>query len=82
MLNVKHSNQSLNILKRIDKTNAKQILNKIKQLRKKPIIHDSKRIINRNLFRIRVGKYRVLYEIDHENNILGIEKIDKRARVY
>lgn len=82
MLDVKYSNHSLNILKHLDKTTAKRILSKIEQLRKKPIIHDSKRIINRNIFRIRVGKYRVLYEIDHENNILGIENIDKRSKVY
>jgi len=34
------------------------------------------------IFRIRVGDYRILYEIDYEINQIGIIKIDKRSRVY
>ena len=30
------------------------------------------------LFRIRVGDYRILYEVNHKGNLIGIVKIDKR----
>ena len=34
------------------------------------------------LYRIRVGKYRILYEIDKEQNQILIIKVDKRERMY
>ena len=37
---------------------------------------------SKSLFRIRVGDYRILYEVDYRNNLIGIVKIDKRPRVY
>jgi len=82
MLEIKYSNQCLKVLKRLDKALAKRILDKIEILQNTPVIHDSKKVENTNLFRIRIGSYRVLYEVDHKNNLLGIVKIDKRDRVY
>ncbi len=34
------------------------------------------------LFRVRVGDYRILYEVDYKSNIIGVVLIDKRSRVY
>jgi len=54
------------------------------KLVEKPILHDSKRIIGikENLFRIRVGKFRVLYRVDYENRHIVITKIDSREHIY
>ncbi len=82
MLKVEYSKQSCKFLKQVDRNNAKRILTKINRLRINPIIHDSKRIENSNLFRVRVGKYRILYEVDFKNEIIGIVKIDKRSKIY
>lgn len=82
MFFIEYSNQAIRFLKKADKILAKRILAKIEKLKDFPILHDSKRIENENLFRIRIGGYRVLYEINHKNNKLGIVKIDKRAKVY
>ncbi|MEM2259425.1 MAG: type II toxin-antitoxin system RelE/ParE family toxin [Candidatus Thermoplasmatota archaeon] len=35
-----------------------------------------------NLYRIRLGKHRILYEIDRENNRVIIIKIEKRSKIY
>lgn len=35
-----------------------------------------------NFFRVRVGKYRILYEVHREPNIVLVTKLDKRSRVY
>jgi mRNA interferase RelE/StbE len=35
-----------------------------------------------NTYRIRVGEYRIVYEVDKIENIIRILKIDKRGRVY
>ena len=48
-----------------------------------PIIHDTKTVEgSKGLFRIRVGDYRILYEVDYRNNLIGVIKIDKRRRIY
>jgi mRNA interferase RelE/StbE len=35
-----------------------------------------------HLYRIRIGNYRVLYEIDDTNRRIMVLKIDRRSRVY
>ena len=82
MLEVKYSNQATRFLKKSDKILAKRILKKIEELRGNPFPKDIKTIEPENLFRIRIGKIRILYEVDHQNNLLGIIKIDKREKVY
>ncbi|MCK4476873.1 MAG: type II toxin-antitoxin system RelE/ParE family toxin [Methanophagales archaeon] len=55
----------------------------MEKLRENPIIHDTKTVEgSKGLFRVRVGDYRILYEVDYRNNLIGIIKIDKRPRVY
>ncbi|KAF5410404.1 MAG: hypothetical protein C5S43_04800 [Candidatus Methanocomedens sp.] len=57
---------------------------KIEKLKHDPISHDSKIVegYSEKLFRVRVGDYRILYEVDYNGNLIGIIKIDKRSRVY
>ncbi len=84
MFDIKYSKQAVKFLKSLDKKLVSRILIKIEKLREEPIQHDSKRIegYNKKLFRIRVGDYRILYEVDHKGNLIGIIKIGKRSRVY
>lgn len=83
MLEISYSNQSKKFLKNAEKTVAKRIVKKIEGLASEPVIHDTKTIQgSKGLFRVRVGDYRILYEIDYENNLIGIVKIDKRERIY
>ena len=52
-------------------------------LKETPFIHDAKSIIgSEKQFRIRVGKYRIIYEADSVNNVINIIKIGKRGNVY
>ena len=83
MFDVKHSNQSEKFLKKTDKTLAKRLLEKIEKLREEPIIHDTKSVEgSKGIFRVRVGDYRILYEVDYTHKLIGIVKIDKRPRAY
>lgn len=80
---VKHSNQSRKFLEKCDKILAGRIAVRIDSLREQPITRDAERIKNtERLFRTRVGDYRILYEVDYRENLVGIVKIDKRPRVY
>lgn len=60
----------------------RRIAEKLEELQNNPFPHDMKRIEGDSLFRIRVGKVRILYEVDYVHKQIGIVKIDKRERVY
>ena len=78
-----YSRRSTNFLKNADKVLVKRLIVKIEKLRKDPIIHDTKTVEgSKGVFRVRVGDYRILYEVDYKNNLIGIVKIDKRPKVY
>ena len=68
----------------MDKSSIIRILNKIEFLQKNPSPPNSKTIkgVKERLFRVRVGDFRILYEVDFKKAIIGIVKIDKRSRVY
>jgi len=83
MFSIKFSNQPKKFLKKSDKKVTMRIIEKIELLEYRPVIHDSKKIIGEiGAFRIRIGDYRVLYEVDWNNKIILIDKIDKRSRAY
>ncbi len=83
MFEISYSRHSNKVLQTLDKHLAERILEKIKLLQHYPISHDTKRIEGQQRkFRLRVGKYRVLYEIDWDNGLIIIENIDKRSRIY
>ena len=80
---VSDSNRSKKFLRKADKVIVKRVIEKIEKLRENPVIHDTKTVEgSKGLFRVRVGDYRILYEVDYKNNLLGIIKIDKKPRVY
>jgi mRNA interferase RelE/StbE len=76
------ANQADRFLKKAEQTLAGRITEKLKDLRFCPIPSDAKRLFNSRLWRIRVGDYRILYEVDFDRKTIGIEKIDHRSRVY
>ena len=82
MFEIYFSSQSRKFLKQHDPKDSERILSKIKKLQEMPIMHDSKRIQGTNYFRIRIGKFRVVYEVDYKTKILGIVSINKRSRAY
>ncbi len=84
MFDIKYSKQAIKFLKSLDKKLVLRILKKIEALREKPIQHDSKTVegYSEKLFRVRIGDYRILYEVDYETNLVGVVRIEKRARAY
>lgn len=84
MFEVKYSNNAERFLKKAEKQIVKRILKKIEKLREEPFPSKVKRVkgVEEKLFRVRVGDYRILYEIDNDNNLIGIVNIDKRETIY
>ena len=84
-MKIEFSNQSSKFLKRLDKKLLLRIFNKLEILKENPIPSDAKfirRENNEKVFRIRIGKIRVLYKIKKTEKVILVSKIDKRERVY
>ena len=71
-------------LKKLDNSVSQRIIESIERLAEDPIPPYSKRIIGikEKVFRIRVGKFRVLYRVNYKNFCLVVIDIDTRERVY
>ena len=84
MFDVKYSNQATKFLKKADKILIKRLIKKIEELRVEPILRETIIVegYKEKTYRVRVGDYRILYEVDRAMNLVGIVKIDKRPRVY
>ena len=84
MFEIKFDNQPEGFLKKCDKILFERIKNKLEELKDNPVPHDSKRVVGYELltFRIRIGKYRVLYRINYKENLIVVVKIDHREKIY
>lgn len=83
MLEIKLDKQPEKFLKKCEKVLCERIISKIEELKSNPVPHNSKRIAGSCtlMFRIRIGKYRVLYEVDYKDQMIGIIKIEHREKV-
>ncbi|OGI20858.1 MAG: hypothetical protein A3B68_10035 [Candidatus Melainabacteria bacterium RIFCSPHIGHO2_02_FULL_34_12] len=61
---------------------AEQIINKIRLLTHNSRPMGVKKLKNNTSYRIRVGVYRVIYEIDDRNKIVTVYKIRHRKDIY
>jgi len=70
-------------LEDLPKTEIQKILSKIEKLSSHPYPHGYTKIKGHsNLFRIRVGNYRVVYSVYKEEVIIDIVRISHRKDVY
>lgn len=75
-MEIKYSKQSIKFLKKQDMPTRKRIVSAINQLPS----GDVKALQGRNGYRLRVGDFRIIFDID--GNILYIEKIANRGQIY
>lgn len=75
-MDIQYSKQAIKFLKKQDKPTRKRIVTAINFLP----AGDVKRLQGQNGYRLRVGDYRVIFDI--HGNILYIEKIGNRGQVY
>ena len=59
-------------------------MERIRELKNNPFPQDIKRVVGEEgkVFRIRVGKHRITYEVYAENNNINIVKVGKRNEIY
>jgi len=73
--------RNLEEIRRLPKQHIRRILEAIEGLATDPHPPDSKKIQGHDLWRTRVGVYRILYQIDGENRIVNTYRISHRRSV-
>jgi len=78
---VKWTETSLNQLKKLDKTIAERIIDKVDKIRETPFKF-VKKLKEFNLFRLRVGDYRVIMSIEKNKMIIFVLEVGHRRVIY
>jgi len=76
--------QADKFLRKCEKNLFDRIVKKIEELKTNPVPHDSKRVqgYSEPTFRVRIGDYRALYRVNHDEKRIVVVKVDKRDKVY
>jgi mRNA interferase RelE/StbE len=84
MYTVTFKPSALKELSNINNKDAKKIFQKITELENEPRPVNCKKLVgsNENLYRIRVGVYRVIYMIDDGIKIVDIRGVGHRKDIY
>ena len=69
-------------LRGIPRHDVKRILKSIEGLSENPLPQNARSLTGRDAYRLRVGRYRVIYAIDSEEVVILIIKIGHRGGVY
>ncbi|WP_295888995.1 type II toxin-antitoxin system RelE/ParE family toxin [uncultured Thiohalocapsa sp.] len=84
MYRVSYKRQATRLPARMSAVDRKRILTALEQLARSPrsIDLDTKRLEGRNGFRLRVGGWRVLYDLDDDRLIVLVLQIGSRGDAY
>jgi mRNA interferase RelE/StbE len=69
-------------IRRLPKPHIRRILEAIESLSNDPHPSGSKKIQGHDLWRVQVGVYRIIYQIDDENQIVNTYRIGHRKGIY
>ena len=69
-------------LRSVPNADVRRILNRIEQLAENPRAEDCIKLTGQDVYRVRVGMYRILYEIKDEVLVVDLIKVGHRSRVY
>ena len=75
-------NRAKREIKRFPKEILRRIIPTIEELKLNPRPTGVKKLIEKNGWRIRIGKYRILYTIDDKNKVVTVYRIRHRKEVY
>jgi mRNA interferase RelE/StbE len=70
-------------LRGIPKSIAVHILNRIDELSTEPVTVQAKKLSGtERMYRLRVGEYRIIYEVDHKDSVITVHYIRHRREAY
>ena len=82
MYELMYSASALKQLEKLDKPIKERILITLERLRIRPESCDIKKLVGMSGFRLRVGDYRVIFDIEKEKVLIFILQIGHRKNIY
>jgi mRNA interferase RelE/StbE len=84
MYRVLFSRDSINVLRRMPRNTARLIRSKVDGLAQDPYAPNNnvKKLVGRPGYRLRVGDWRVIYDLNNGLRILSVERIAPRGGAY
>ena len=74
--------KALDFFNKLQPIISKRIYKKISGLKGNPFSKDIKRLKREKAFRLRVGDYRVIFDIDIKNRVIIILRLGHRKNIY
>ncbi len=82
-MKIEFGTKALKFLSKLDRDGKERVFKRIKELGNDPFPSDVKKIKGeRDVYRIRIGAFRVLYKIISKNDTILVFRVDKRSRGY
>lgn len=81
MFKVEYNSNSIKFLKKSEKKNAKRIMKKIDGVRKDPFRY-LEHYEGDSCYKLRIGDFRALIDVDLKEKNLHVRVLDKRGRIY
>ena len=75
-----HPKASKNLAK-LPKDTIKRVLSKMDEVKEDPF-RSLEHFEGQNFYKLRIGDYRALIDVDFQNKVLKVQVFDKRGRVY
>ena len=69
-------------LRKVPKSHLKRILSRIEKLKDDPRPNDCEKLTGQALYRIRQGKYRIVYSVQDNELTIWVIKVGHRSSVY
>ena len=82
MFEVRIEKNARNFIKKLDNSSQKEILKKIRKLKENPFMGKALTGNLSGLWRIRIGKYRVVYQIKNSELIVIVLDVGHRKNIY
>ncbi len=81
MYEIKFDKRALDFLNKLEHNTKKRIWNKLQECKKEPFRY-LEHLINIKAYKLRVGDYRIIIDIQDKIKVLFVEKIGHRKNVY
>ncbi len=78
---IKWTDTALNQLKKIQEQIQKRIFKKLDEVAEEPFVY-VERMVGQNLYKLRVGDYRVLMTLENSKMIVWIVEVGHRSKIY
>ena len=82
MFSLEWKEGAINQLQKLDFILSKRIYKKVGELIINPFLKDIKKLKGEDAFRLRIGDYRVIFDMDRKNRTITILRLGHRKNIY